>query len=165
MARNRNGEVYVVCNYNPAGNFLGSFTDNVLPPGGCSPSKRTSLSANRQTQSAAEEIAWQQEALLVHNEYRRRHRVSDLRLSPELTSAAKVNSCTWDSGVTAKELNCQRLEAYTNNISIYVYTYIIWGDRHYVKMSFTHYLYVSSLRHFDSLVVTRILKRVGIVGI
>ncbi|XP_014609324.1 PREDICTED: uncharacterized protein LOC106789540 isoform X1 [Polistes canadensis] len=87
MARNRNGEVYVVCNYNPAGNFLGSFTDNVLTPGGTSPSKRISFSKSQYT---LDEQAWQQEALLVHNEYRRRHRVPDLRLSPELTAAAKA---------------------------------------------------------------------------
>ncbi|XP_017878366.2 Golgi-associated plant pathogenesis-related protein 1 [Ceratina calcarata] len=87
MARNRNGEVYVVCNYNPAGNFLGSFTENVLPPGGMSPTKKVrpdprALYANEQ--------AWQQEALLIHNEYRRKHRVPDLRLSAELTAAAKA---------------------------------------------------------------------------
>nr|KAF7416888.1 hypothetical protein H0235_011419 [Vespula pensylvanica] len=87
MARNRNGEVYVVCNYNPAGNFLGSFTDNVLPSGSTSPSKRISFSKSQYT---LDEQAWQQEALLVHNEYRRRHRVPDLRLSPELTVAAKA---------------------------------------------------------------------------
>ncbi|XP_076665297.1 uncharacterized protein LOC143367403 isoform X1 [Andrena cerasifolii] len=83
MARNRNGEVYVVCNYNPAGNFLGSFTENVLTPGGSSPTKKITFYAlNEQT--------WQEEALLVHNEYRRRHRVPDLRLSAELTAAAKA---------------------------------------------------------------------------
>lgn len=87
MARNRNGEVYVVCNYNPAGNFLGSFTENVLPPGGSSPSKKISF-LPRYTM---DDQAWQQEALLVHNEYRRRHRVPDLRLNAELTAAAKVS--------------------------------------------------------------------------
>ncbi|XP_031838791.1 uncharacterized protein LOC116429696 isoform X4 [Nomia melanderi] len=86
MARNRNGEVYVVCNYNPAGNFLGSFTENVLPPGGSSPSKKISF-LPRYTM---DDQAWQQEALLVHNEYRRRHRVPDLRLNAELTAAAKA---------------------------------------------------------------------------
>lgn len=89
MARNRNGEVYVVCNYNPAGNFLGSFTENVLPPVETSPAKRINFPDFKQ-QYTIDEQAWQQEALLVHNEYRRKHRVSDLRLSPELTAAAKV---------------------------------------------------------------------------
>ncbi|XP_014471137.1 PREDICTED: uncharacterized protein LOC106742563 isoform X2 [Dinoponera quadriceps] len=90
MARNRNGEVYVVCNYNPAGNFLGSFMENVLPPVDASPTKRINFSDLKQTQSTMDEQAWQQEALLVHNEYRRKHRVPDLRLSPELTAAAKA---------------------------------------------------------------------------
>ncbi|XP_006617222.2 uncharacterized protein LOC102671417 isoform X2 [Apis dorsata] len=87
MARNRNGEVYVVCNYNPAGNFLGSFTENVLPLG-VKPIKKTLLEAL--PYYTLDEQAWQQEALIVHNEYRRKHRVSDLRLSIELTSAAKA---------------------------------------------------------------------------
>lgn len=87
MARNRNGEVYVVCNYNPAGNFLGSFTENVLPLG-VKPLKKTLIEAL--PYYTLDEQAWQQDALMVHNEYRRKHRVSDLRLSVELTSAAKV---------------------------------------------------------------------------
>lgn len=90
MARNRNGEVYVVCNYNPAGNYLGSFTQNVLPLGGSSPSKKISF-LDSKPHYTLDEQSWQQEALLVHNEYRRRHRVPDLRLSTELTSAAKVH--------------------------------------------------------------------------
>ncbi|XP_043524894.1 secreted protein PRY1-like isoform X5 [Frieseomelitta varia] len=89
MARNRNGEVYVVCNYNPAGNFLGSFTENVLPPGGSSPTKKITF-LDSKVHYPLDEQSWQQEALLVHNEYRRRHRVPDLRLSAELTSAAKA---------------------------------------------------------------------------
>lgn len=90
MARNRNGEVYVVCNYNPAGNFLGSFTENVLPPVDAGPAKRINFTDLKQ--HYIDEQTWQQEALLVHNEYRRKHRVPDIRLSPELTAAAKVIS-------------------------------------------------------------------------
>ncbi|XP_011310840.1 uncharacterized protein [Fopius arisanus] len=93
MSRNRNGEVYVVCNYNPAGNFLGSFMENVLPPGGSLPGKSNSLSP-RGAHTAVDEASWQQEALLVHNEYRRKHRVPDLRLSGELTSAARAWATT-----------------------------------------------------------------------
>ncbi|XP_011868301.1 PREDICTED: uncharacterized protein LOC105562243 isoform X2 [Vollenhovia emeryi] len=88
MARNRNGEVYVVCNYNPAGNFLGSFTENVLPPADAGPAKRINFTDLKQ--HYIDEQTWQQEALLVHNEYRRRHRVPDLRLNPDLTAAAKA---------------------------------------------------------------------------
>lgn len=91
MARNRNGEVYVVCNYNPAGNFLGSFTENVLPPVDAGPTKRIDFTDLKQRYMIDEQM-WQQEALLIHNEYRRKHRVPDLRLSPELTAAAKVIS-------------------------------------------------------------------------
>ncbi|XP_034935535.1 uncharacterized protein [Chelonus insularis] len=87
MSRNRNGEVYVVCNYNPAGNFLGSFMENVLPPADRSP--RPSV-LNKVSLPSSDMIAWQQEALNVHNEYRRRHRAPDLILNPELTAAAKA---------------------------------------------------------------------------
>lgn len=90
MARNRNGEVYVVCNYNPAGNFLGSFTENVLPSVDAAPAKRINFTDLKQ--HYIDEQTWQQEALLVHNEYRRKHRVPDLRLNAELTAAAKVTS-------------------------------------------------------------------------
>ncbi|XP_011688652.1 PREDICTED: uncharacterized protein LOC105450498 isoform X2 [Wasmannia auropunctata] len=86
MARNRNGEVYVVCNYNPAGNFLGSFTENVLPP--VDAAKQTNFTDLKQ--HYIDEQTWQQEALLVHNEYRRKHRAPDLRLNSELTAAAKA---------------------------------------------------------------------------
>lgn len=85
MARNRNGEVYVVCNYNPAGNFLGSFVDNVPPLLGAK-----CFMSPRQEQPKIDEESWQREALLVHNEYRRKHRVPDLRMNSELNEAAKV---------------------------------------------------------------------------
>ncbi|KAF7990229.1 hypothetical protein HCN44_000034 [Aphidius gifuensis] len=32
FSRNSKGEIYVVCNYNPPGNFIGSFGNNVLKP-------------------------------------------------------------------------------------------------------------------------------------
>lgn len=90
MARNRNGEVYVVCSYNPAGNFLGSFTENVPPPGSTySPKKGSSVGVQF---NQIDDSSWQQEALLVHNEYRRKHRVPDLKLNTELTAAAKVRT-------------------------------------------------------------------------
>ncbi|XP_012281967.1 repressed by EFG1 protein 1 isoform X3 [Orussus abietinus] len=90
MAKNRNGEVYVVCNYSPAGNFLGSFSENVLPPSGvCAKEEVKSSKA-----PCIDELTWQQEALTVHNEYRRRHAVPDLRLNLELCAAAKAWACT-----------------------------------------------------------------------
>lgn len=89
MARNRNGEVYVVCNYNPAGNFLGSFRENVLPP--VDPTKQVTSLTDVKQQCILDEQMWQQDGLLVHNEYRRKHRVPELRLSPQLTAAAKVS--------------------------------------------------------------------------
>ncbi|KAJ8672875.1 hypothetical protein QAD02_004136 [Eretmocerus hayati] len=126
MARNRNGEVYVVANYNPPGNFLGSFVENVLQPlpptpstphegstasggaespsslrtcGGRSPDPTTASSSSLSpapsiASKVLDEREWQMEALRVHNEYRRRHKVPELRLSGELCSAAKAWACT-----------------------------------------------------------------------
>lgn len=34
MARNRSGQIFVVANYDPPGNFIGSFAENVSPLGG-----------------------------------------------------------------------------------------------------------------------------------
>lgn len=91
MARNRNGEVYVVCNYNPAGNFLGSFMENVLPPSERSSSPSRLPAILKISSWTLDQSAWQQDALAVHNEYRRRHRSPDLILNDELTAAAKVS--------------------------------------------------------------------------
>lgn len=32
IARNKKGQTYVVCNYNPRGNFIGQFSENVPKP-------------------------------------------------------------------------------------------------------------------------------------
>ncbi|XP_014215368.1 uncharacterized protein LOC106644405 isoform X2 [Copidosoma floridanum] len=101
MARNRNGEVYVVVNYNPAGNFLGSFSENVLSP--CCSDQTSSSSASSSPQPGKnspdsakilDERAWQEEALRIHNEYRRRHQVPELKLSADLCDSAKEWACT-----------------------------------------------------------------------
>lgn len=94
MARNRNGEVYVVCNYNPPGNFLGSFVENVIQPiDESSPASslgNKSPVADKKKDCRYDEKSWQEEALAIHNEYRKKHRVPELKLNPELCAAAKV---------------------------------------------------------------------------
>ncbi|XP_074112008.1 uncharacterized protein LOC141535790 isoform X1 [Cotesia typhae] len=90
MARNRNGEVYVVCNYNPAGNFLGSFMENVLPPVESTSSPSRFIARLKISSKTLDQHAWQKEALAVHNEYRRRHHSPELILNDELSAAAKA---------------------------------------------------------------------------
>ena len=99
MARNRNGEVYVVANYNPAGNYLGSFRENVLAPiresttdysGASSPQPGKSSSSPEPSKTMTDEKSWESEALKIHNEYRKRHKVPELIINPDLTAAAKV---------------------------------------------------------------------------
>lgn len=61
--------------------------ENVFPPLGTPLSKP--LEMKRQLE--IDRQSWEQEALQIHNEYRRKHRVPELRLNADLTVAAKVS--------------------------------------------------------------------------
>ncbi|KAF6201771.1 hypothetical protein GE061_004166 [Apolygus lucorum] len=76
--------IYVVCNYNPPGNFIGSFADNVPPIGGFlvpKPTTNPSLVTNDDT--------FKGEMLSLHNDYRKRHCVPTLKLSEDLCKYAQ----------------------------------------------------------------------------
>ncbi|KAF5289263.1 hypothetical protein FQA39_LY15193 [Lamprigera yunnana] len=101
VAKSRQGYIYVVANYNPAGNFLRHFSDNVPPlvqlPIRCSlklikeDSKESCSSASIETNSSNQSDfdQFQLDVLKVHNEYRRKHGVSELKLSNEICKYAK----------------------------------------------------------------------------
>lgn len=87
QARSKTGQVVIVCNYDPPGNFIGSFTENVPPVGGfplahsqhiskANEFTNTSLSSsshsNKFTDFATKMLRW-------HNYYRKKHGVPLLR--------------------------------------------------------------------------------------
>lgn len=87
QARSKTGQVVIVCNYDPPGNFIGSFTENVPPLGGFPTTPKiiidkvhespdTSLSSSGWCEDfndfAAKILRW-------HNYYRRKHGVPLLK--------------------------------------------------------------------------------------
>lgn len=96
------GKVVVVANYHPPGNIIGSFAENVPPPGGfqahnnnhielsgdlskltISPSRSPSRHSSRSTQNITEGN-FEEDFLEAHNAYRQRHGVPPLRLDRKL---------------------------------------------------------------------------------
>lgn len=74
MARNRTGEVFVVANYDPPGNFIGSFEKNVPPLLGDDLKSRQSMekSSIESTKTFEEELEeFAQKMLKHHNEHRK----------------------------------------------------------------------------------------------
>lgn len=92
MAKNRSGQIFVVANYDPPGNFIGSFTENVPPIGGFDEShdksKPTSVSPESFLDSDKEDDLnleiFIRAILRYHNEYRRKHGVAELKLVNKL---------------------------------------------------------------------------------
>jgi uncharacterized protein YkwD len=82
MAKNRTGEIFVVANYDPPGNFIGSFEKNVLPL--LSDNMKSRASSERLNgeaeKSYEEELAeFAQKMLKHHNEYRKKHYAPELK--------------------------------------------------------------------------------------
>lgn len=87
MAKNRSGQIFVVANYDPPGNFIGSFAENVPPIGGFDEtndtSKQSSVPSDTSTEQTKEDCPnldiFIKAILRYHNEYRRRHGVAELK--------------------------------------------------------------------------------------
>lgn len=85
----RSGQVFVVANYDPPGNFIGSFTENVPPIGGFVttpkivindvPDFEDSTHSHNLTNSSLDLDNFVNAMLRYHNEFRRRHSVPDLK--------------------------------------------------------------------------------------
>ncbi|XP_055620130.1 uncharacterized protein LOC129764733 [Toxorhynchites rutilus septentrionalis] len=107
VARNRSGQIFVVANYDPPGNYIGSFAKNVPPPGGFEipkiivdkpistglvstatpkPEKHVRIVDENDPDQFDE---FSQAMLRHHNEYRRKHGVPDLVLHKELVRDAQ----------------------------------------------------------------------------
>ncbi|XP_062552937.1 uncharacterized protein LOC134218091 [Armigeres subalbatus] len=106
VARNRSGQVFVVANYDPPGNYIGSFAKNVPPPGGFEipkiiVDKLTSETSKTSTVKVEKHVRivdendpdqfdeFSQTMLRHHNEHRRRHGAPDLVLHKELVRDAQ----------------------------------------------------------------------------
>lgn len=87
MAKNRSGQIFVVANYDPPGNFIGSFAENVPPIGGFDEtserSKQSPVSSDTITEHTKEDCTnlevFIKAILRYHNEYRRKHGVTELK--------------------------------------------------------------------------------------
>lgn len=97
QAKNRTGQVFVVANYDPPGNFIGSFGEKVPPVGGFpSPPRSRDKSATTtpsSTKSESVSFATPEEfnklILKYHNEFRKKHGSPEMKLSHVLNRYAQ----------------------------------------------------------------------------
>ncbi|XKL65869.1 hypothetical protein PGB90_009289 [Kerria lacca] len=87
IARSRNGQIFVVANYDPPGNFLGQFKENVPPMGGFTDIEYTPNAQCNAVPYTNEHLY--DDMLKLHNEYRKKHKVRSLVLSKELCRRAQ----------------------------------------------------------------------------
>ncbi|XP_058457658.1 uncharacterized protein LOC131434684 isoform X2 [Malaya genurostris] len=106
LASNRSGQVFVVANYDPPGNYIGSFAKNVPPPGGFEVpkiiiDKTNGVGSKTGTPKLEKHVRivdendpdqfdeFSQAMLRHHNEYRRKHGAPNLVLHKELVRDAQ----------------------------------------------------------------------------
>lgn len=82
------GSIIVVANYSPAGNFVKQFVENVPPAlrsGSVSPTKEEkNNNVHHIDRNKVEFPAFAMEGLKVHNEYRKKHGVPEMKLNKEV---------------------------------------------------------------------------------
>lgn len=99
QARNRSGQVFIVANYDPPGNFIGSFAENVLPIISQTPTPRIVINGISEdsidsllTDSSREDgdlDRFVNAILRYHNEYRKKHGAPELKLNKNLRSISQ----------------------------------------------------------------------------
>jgi uncharacterized protein YkwD len=93
VAKNSQGSIYVVANYSPAGNFVGHYVENVPPALTSTPKEQiVEKKVSFPEKSTTNDDGFTQfalEGLKVHNEYRRKHGVPELKLNKEMCRYAQ----------------------------------------------------------------------------
>ncbi|XP_063699505.1 uncharacterized protein LOC134830072 isoform X2 [Culicoides brevitarsis] len=88
VGSNRSGQTYVVCNYDPPGNFIGSFSENVPPIGGF-PIPKIVIDKSYDSDTPDDFTDFAKAMLRHHNEFRKRHGAHELKLNKILTKDAQ----------------------------------------------------------------------------
>lgn len=78
----RSGQIFIVANYDPPGNFIGSFVENVPPLLSAAITESTE-STGETSQAPNKNVVnidlFVKAMLKYHNDYRRKHKVPELR--------------------------------------------------------------------------------------
>ncbi|XP_063858828.1 uncharacterized protein LOC135099976 isoform X3 [Scylla paramamosain] len=90
-------KVFVVANFDPQGNWMGQFADQVPPVGGftrtATSDKPLKINKTRKSSSSSEsssdEEDFAEDCLKAHNDYRKKHGAQPLKLSKKLSKVAK----------------------------------------------------------------------------
>lgn len=83
VEKNRNGQIFVVASYWPAGNYIGSFINNVHPVVGSPESNKLLINGYSIDDNFANL------SLKLHNDFRRKHGVPDLKLNYDMCEYAQ----------------------------------------------------------------------------
>ncbi|CAG9816159.1 unnamed protein product [Phaedon cochleariae] len=122
VAKNSQGSIYVVANYSPAGNFVGHYVENVPPvkpsfygEAMSKHSRKPETTTSKTSPSGASVAAsrtgtfnqFALDALKIHNEYRRKHGVPDLKLNEKICKFAQewADTCARTSSLQHRT-NC-----------------------------------------------------------
>ena len=91
IAQSKSGGIFIVANYDPAGNFIGEFNKNVLPLGSKKP-QPTEIKAET-TRHIASKLnsskTFDSDCLVAHNNYRNKHGVPPLQLNKDMSKYAQ----------------------------------------------------------------------------
>ncbi|KAG0727580.1 Golgi-associated plant pathogenesis-related protein 1 [Chionoecetes opilio] len=103
-------KVFVVANFDPQGNWMGQFADQVPPVGGfpktassAKPSifsKARKSSSSSESDSSSDEEDFADSCLKAHNDYRKKHGAPALKLSKKLSKVAKE----WADTIAKKDV-------------------------------------------------------------
>uniref|UniRef100_A0A1B6C4Z3 SCP domain-containing protein n=1 Tax=Clastoptera arizonana TaxID=38151 RepID=A0A1B6C4Z3_9HEMI len=92
---------FVVCNYDPPGNYKGEYAENVPPVGGFKDQK-VALSSSKVTSVSNQDFA--KDMLKLHNEYRAKHGVPPLTLNSTISDYAQA----WANSLADKNVFMHR---------------------------------------------------------